>query len=289
MRPTIIDADPPEGEPEPMKTIHVYMIPGPEKQEPGSPGRSRLPGWRAIGQRAVQLLALLLLAIFCTAESSPAYAIRTITVPAILLPVQTIVASAAIVPTGVRTIPATRARGWLTIYNGSILQETLPAGFIVTSTHGIEIATDQAVTIPPANLPEPGVAHVPAHAVQPGAAGNIAALSIDQADGTSLVIKNLAAFSGGRDASTVKYVTSQDTDNALAQARQQVEEQQLAGTHPGVLVGCKETARVKVASVRVEWACQYAAYHAPKGAQVISARVQGTSVVLQVREVILPQ
>jgi hypothetical protein len=283
-----IDANPPEGKTEPMKTIHVWMVPESER-EPEEQGRSWLPDWRAIGQRCVQFLALLLLAVVCTAESSPASRIRTLTVPAILLPVQTIAARAAIIPTGVKTIPARQARGILTVYNGSILRESLPAGFIVTASTGVEIATDQAVVVPPANLPEPGVAHVPAHAIQPGAQGNIAAYSISQNDGSSLVIKNLTAFTGGKDASTVQYVTSQDKDNALAQARQQVEEQQLAGTHPGVLVGCKETATVETSSVIVSWACQYATWAAPVGAQVLSASVQGRVIVLRVREVVLPQ
>lgn len=284
-----IDADPQEGETEPMKTIHVWMMPEPEpEEEPGEQGRFRLPGWRAIGQRCVQLLALLLLAAFCTAYSSPAYRVRTISVPAILLPVQIVQASAAIVPTGRKTIPATRARGMLTVYNGSILQETLPAGFIVTSANGIEIETDQAVTIPPAGLPTPGIATVEAHAVQPGAAGNIAAYSISANDGSSLVIKNLGAFTGGRDARTVKYATTEDNNNALAAARKQVESEQLSARHQGVPVKCTETARVLSASVRVAWACQYATYRAPAG-QVLSARVQGSVVVLRVREVVLPQ
>ncbi len=288
MRQTVIDADPPEETRK--RTIHVWMVSEPEpEEEPEEQGRSRLPRWPDIGQRCVQLLALLLLAIVCTAESSPAFRVRTLTVPAILLPVQTIAARAAIIPTGVKTIPARQARGILTVYNGSILQQELPAGFIVTSPSGIEIATDQAVVVPPANLPEPGVATVPAHAVQPGAAGNIAASSISANDGSSLVIKNLTAFTGGRDARTEKYVTSQDTDHALAAARNQVEQEQLAATHPGVLVGCTETARVETSSVIVSGACQYATWKTPKGAQVLSASVQGRVIVLKVREVVVPQ
>jgi len=281
----IVDADPPE-----MKTIHVYMVPEPEpEEEPEEQGRFSWPGWPRIGQRCVQLVAMALLAIFCTAYSSPAYRIRTISVPARFLPGETIAANAAIVPTGVKTIPARQARGILTVYNGSILQETLPAGFIVTSQSGIEIATDQAVVVPAANLPEPGVATVQAHAVVAGSQGNIAASSISTNVGSSLVIKNLTAFSGGRDARTEKYITAEDKNNALAAARQKVEQEQLAATHPGVLVGCTETARVETSSVRVAWACQYATWAAPQGAQVLSARVQGTRVVLQVREVVVPQ
>ncbi len=288
MRQTI-DANPQENLTEKMKTIHVWMVPEPElEEEPEKQGRFQLPGWRDIGQRAIQLLALLLLAVICTAESSPAYAIRTIRVQAILLPIQTVQANAAIIPTGERTIPATRARGWLTITNGSSIIETLPAGFTVESASGAQIAIDQAVTVPASNGETFGRATVAAHAVQPGAAGNIAARDVDVTEGTSLYLKNPTAFSGGRDARTERYATGADTDNALAAARSKAK-QEIAATHHGVLVKCTETAHLETTRATVSWACQYATYNAPAGVQVLSAQVQGTSVVLRVREVVLPQ
>jgi hypothetical protein len=288
MRQTI-DANPREPLDAKMRTIHVWMVPEPEEEEePEKQERFRLPGWRDIGQCAIQLLALLLLAVICTAESSPAYAIRTIHVRAILLPVQIVQANVAIIPTGERTIPATRARGWLTITNGSSIIETLPAGFTVASASGAQISIDQAVTVPASNGETFGRAIAAAHAVQPGAAGNIAALSVDVTEGTSLYLKNLTAFSGGRDARTERYATRADTDNALAAARSKAK-QEIAATHHGVLVKCTETVQLETTRATVSWACQYATYNVPAGVQVLSASVQGPSVVLRVREVVLPQ
>ncbi len=68
---------------------------------------------------------------------------------------------------------------------------------------------------------------------------------LDQADGSSLVITNLVAFSGGRRARTEKYATAADRDNALAAARSQVEREQLGAKHTGVLVGCTESTQME--------------------------------------------
>jgi hypothetical protein len=78
-------------------------------------------------------------------------------------------------------------------------------------------------------------------------------------------------------------------DTALAAARSKVEQEQLAAKHPGVLVGCTETARIEATRATVSWACQYATYNAPAGVQVLSAHVQGSTVVLRVREGVFPQ
>lgn len=267
-----------------MRTIHVWMVPEPEQPEP----EERWPKWA--GDLCMQVVALAMLAGFVFFPGEPIYKIVNITVPAILLPVQTIPASAEIIATGVRTIPAREAHGTLTIYNGSALVESLPAGFIVSTSRGVEIATDQAVTIPAANAPTFGMAQVAAHAVQTGAAGNIEAGAIHQQDGSSLVIKNLAAFTGGQDASTVRYTTSQDKNNAIAEARSQVENKQLTDSHPGeLLAGCAEATKVEADSAAVTWSCQYATFAAPAGAQVLSARMSGKSVVLRVKEMVLPQ
>ena len=280
-----IDAEPEQQEPEtePMETIHVYMV----RENPEQPKKPSQRLKRTINL-CMQVLALAMLAGFCVQPHNPVYAVKTIVVPATFSPI-VFRAQEEIKPTGVKTIPATRARGALTIYNGSILSESLPAGFIVTAQSGVEIATDQAVTIPPAALPEPGVATVPAHAVVLGAAGNIAADTLDQAVGSSLVVKNLAAFRGGNNASTKHFVTDADRARAIAAARGQVESQVSAEQHPGVLAGCSEAVQQHTESATVTWSCQYATWKTPAGAQVLSAQVQGKSVVLQVREVVLPQ
>lgn len=209
-----------------IETIHVYMLrednQQPEPEPPRWPGLQRSAfKWDTIQQWIIGSIAMFMLVGFTFAPAGPAFVIKTLRIPLIPLPIQTFTASANIVPTGVQQYPAVQAIGNLTVYNGSILQESLPAGFIVTSASGVEIATDAPVTIPAANPPAFGVTTTRAHAVVAGAAGNIAAGAIHQADGSSLVIKNLAAFTGGADAYTVKYATTQDVNNATTAARAQ--------------------------------------------------------------------
>ena len=56
--------------------------------------------------------------------------------------------SITVTPTGIKTYPAPTAHGVLTITNGSILQEELPQGMIVTAKDRVEIITDTAVFVP---------------------------------------------------------------------------------------------------------------------------------------------
>lgn len=267
-----------------IETVHVYMLHEPleEDEEPPPKRAWRWGTWEP--SRIVSFLAQLA-AVFLLSGlniAPPAQVITTnIAVPATLLPVQHIQASAIIIATGSRVIPATAARGTLTIYNGAALVEQLPAGFVVTSAQGVEIATDQAVTIPAANAPTFGVAQVAAHAVVAGAAGNVAAATIHQQDGSSLVIKNLAAFSGGQDGHTETFVTDDDHARALMSARKQVAAQQPIGL---LAKPCSETDTRAAASITVQLGCQLVTYNAPTGVKIVSVvGVEGQSVVLRVQ------
>ncbi|MGH2478461.1 MAG: baseplate J/gp47 family protein [Ktedonobacteraceae bacterium] len=258
-----------------MEIIHVYMLrePLPDEQQSGN-------RWATILHWIMGCLAVLLLSGFCLIPDSPVLVTRTISVPVIPLPLVQLTARVSIVPTGVSTIPALQARGTLTIYNGSILQEALPAGFIVTTHNGIEIATDQAVIVPVNNPPTDGVATVAAHAVTAGAAGNIAPGRINQADGTSLVVKNLTAFTGGQDASSELFITSGDVQHALTTARAHLATQQLIGLLPKP---CTEQSQQNGSTLTLFWRCQYITYHVPPGVIPIGVRVQGHRVSLTYR------
>lgn len=272
----------PEPEDEEMETVYVYMTtepPEPEEEQQSPQPESPIQ-WAQVQQWLVGCLAVLMLAGLCLLPERPVYVTRTISVPAIPLPLVQLTTSVTIVPTGVSTIPAHQAQGTLTIYNGSILQEALPAGFIVTTHSGVEIATDQAVVVPAANLPAAGVATVAAHAVQAGAAGNIAAGSLNQADGTSLVVKNLTAFTGGQDASSELFITSGDVQHALTAARARLSMQQPIGLLP---TPCTEHSQQNGITLTLVWRCQYVTYKAPAGLQVLSVRVQGNQVILTYR------
>lgn len=238
----------------------------------------------------MQVLALGMLSGFCLVPGTPIYTLQTLTLPARLLPVQVYQATVKIEATGTKTLPATPARGMLTIYNGSFLTEQLPAGFIVTTRAGVEIATDSPVAIPPENPPLNGIATVAAHAVQPGSAGNIPAVAVNAVVGSSLYLKNLAAFAGGQDARTLHYVTSADRAAALAMARVQVSREQARAKRPGLLQeSCAETDRQAAAAITVQLACQYVRYSTPRGVQVLAVRLYGRTVVLQVRTLVLPR
>lgn len=260
---------------EEMETVYVYVY----DEDPEQPSPVQQP-WDRVAAFAVQLLAVVLLAMLCLAPSLPVYSIKVLRVPARFLPLHVYQVQRLIVPTGTLVHPATDAHGVLTVYNGSILTERLPAGFLVTSQSGVEVETDQAVMIPAANPPTEGMATVAAHAVIAGSAGNLAVGSITQADGTSLVIKNLSAFTGGQDASTERVVTSDDVAKARDQARNQ-----LAALIPiGLLAGpCAEATRQNTTVLSVTWSCRYVAYTVPAGVQVVSVRLDGRYVMVQIK------
>ncbi len=270
----------PEDEDQEMETVYVYMTTEPPEPEE-HPKQPEPPiQWAQVQQWLLGCLAVLMLSGFCLLPDSPVYITRTISVPAIPLPLVQLTTSVTIIPTGVTTIPARQAHGTLTIYNGSILQEALPAGFIVTTHSGVEIATNQAVMIPAANPPTEGTATVLAYAVIAGAAGNIAPGSLNQADGTSLVVKNLTAFTGGQDASSEHVITSGDVQHALTAARARLSMQQSIGLLP---TPCAEQSQQNATTLTLLWRCQYITYHAPPGVMPIGVRVQGDQIILTYR------
>ena len=256
---------------EDMQTLHVYLYE--EKPPFWTKGR--------IADGAKGIVALLLIAGLCFISANPFYQVQTIRVPAHFT-IQQFKVTRALVPTGKQEYPATRATGMLTIYNGSILTQQLPAHFFLTTTSGREVATSQAVVIPAANLPALGIATVPAYAVLAGSQGNIPPYAIQATYGASLALKNLSAFTGGQDASTKVVVTDTDKTTALEAARAQLALKQPNGLESSP---CTETDSQQALNVTVTWVCQYVTYHVPKGAQVLSVHLSGNSVLLTVRMV----
>lgn len=276
-----------------IETIHVYMVreddqPELENNKPPSWPRFHWPNiaptWAKVQQIIMASIAVLMLAGFAIAPmGEPLFTIKTLRIPLIALPLQIFMTSVNITPTGIQQIPAASARGALTVYNGSTLQESLPVKFIVTSASGVEIETDQAVTIPAADPPSFGVASVPAHAVQPGAAGNIEAYSVDQADGSTITIKNTSAFTGGADASTKIYATAADVNNATTAARQKVEGRSVKGL---MIQPCSEKITPSAGSVRVERTCQTYTYTLPKHLRIISLKIKSDIVFVEYKSFI---
>ncbi len=221
---------------EPVETLHIYVV----REEAMPP---LLPIFLSV-------VALSLLVALCALSPYQQPVTRAvIRVPAVLLPLRTFTAQTPVIPTGIKTYPATTAHGVLTITNGSVISQTLPAGFIFITNSGVSVVTDTAVFVPTGNANGYGYAMVSAHAAVSGTSGNIPSLAIDTVEGSSVYVRNLAAFTGGSNAYSVKVVTAQDRQTALASARQH-----LAVLSAGLHYPCAETIN---GAISVTWLCQF--------------------------------
>ncbi len=249
-----------EVEDEPVETVHVYIV------REAAPKPSLLPIFLSV----LALLALVAVSVFSPPQQPVTQAV--IRVPAVLSSLRTFTAEAPVIPTGVHTYPATTAHGTLTITNGSVISQTLPADFIFMSSSGVSAVTDTTVFVPAGSAN--GYATVAAHALASGKAGNIPALAVDTVEGSSVYVRNLAAFQGGSDAYSVKFVSAYDRQTALVKARQH-----LAVLSAGLHYPCLE--RISGA-VQVTWLCQFLIYHIPSYMHVTGVRIQGKNLLLAV-------
>ena len=202
----------------------------------------------------------------------PSYEHARMLVAARALPPQTFTASVQVVPTGIKTYPATTAHGVLTITNGSIIAQVIPIGFTISN-----VATDATVYVPPSSANGYGYATVQAHALTPGVQGNIAALAINAVEGSSLYIRNLAAFRGGADSYSVKCVTAQDKHTALLRA-QGILLSKTSGLH----YPCNEHHFGNFTNMVVTLRCQFVTFTVPSYMHVASVQLIGNRVVLPV-------
>src|SRR5260370_1156201 len=98
---------------EPMETLHIYF----EREQPPRP--SLLPIFLSV-------VALLLIVATCVLSSSQQPVTRAvIRVSAVLLTAKTFTAVMPVIPTGIKTYPATRAYGVLNLRNGSIIGQNV--------------------------------------------------------------------------------------------------------------------------------------------------------------------
>lgn len=271
-----------------IEEIHVYMW----KKEPHQPFWHpwNMPKLDTILNTFMFVVSLVLLSGFVLLPGTLISHVQTITVPAHFSPV-TYSAQAAIQATGTKAYPASKAYGYLTMYNASFLSQSLPSGFMVSSQSGIQVITDTSVFIPANNPPEDGVATVQAQAFIPGKQGNIQAGAIHVVYNASLYIRNLESFTGGHDAYTERYATNQDKQKAREMARRYIQAKQVAEKQPGLLAKpCSEMDNVFSSTVSVRIQCIYATYtyKLPANASLESARLQGDVVLLIIRTVVQP-
>ena len=163
------------------------------------------------------LLGSIYLAITCPhtliilyTKAIPASITATLDVPTRTLAPVTITRSATAPTTGKGHQDARAATGFVIFYNGLSIVQNVPSGTVFTGRDGERIRTDQTVSIPPNAPPEDGYVTVTAHALTPGVKGNIAADDVALALSSSLTVKNLSAFTGGRDTRTFRAVAAKD-------------------------------------------------------------------------------
>ena len=263
----------------PIETIHLYVVREDEQRKRSS---SWLPLFFAIfclaGMAAVTIYS----------ASHPSYEHETIRVPAIFLPMQTFTKMQKIIPTGVKTIPATDAHGELTLTNGSVIEATLPQGMIFTGKDGTEIVTDTPVFIPAGSAAGYGFAIVSAHALIRGKNGNIPSFDIDRVEGSSIYIRNLTSFHGGKDSYSVPLQVPRDRQTAFDAARAIVITQE-AKTKTFLAYPCNETTKVKNSILGLSWACQFVKYTVPSYMRVTHLRLVGKSFFVDVMFVQRPR
>lgn len=252
-------------EDEPVETIHLYVV------REGDKRPSLIPV-------IISVLALsILIAIGVSIPYKQPEQRASLRVPAVPSFMRTFSAQIAINPTGIKTYPATFAHGTLTITNGSVISQELPLGVVFTSNSGVSVKTDQKVFVPAGDANGYGMSTVSAHLLTSGI--NLSTLSINQVIGTSLFIRNLEPFIGGRPAYTVRFATSQDKADALKRARNL-----LIAMVVGLHYPCQET----ITNV-MTWRCQFVTYSVPSYMRVLSVAIEGKYLLIDVVFVARPR
>ncbi len=256
---------------DPVETIHVYMVPE-EEERP----------YTVLPLVCALLCLLGIAAVTMYSAEHPYYQHERLRVPATFLPFKVFKAEVPIIPTGVKTYPATYATGMLTLTNGSVLSETLPQGVIFNTGNGVEVQTTASVFIPAGTADGYGVATVEAKAVTNGKQGNIPAFAVNAVYGTALYIRNLSPFTGGQDAYSVTIQLPKDRQTAINLARTFIASQkaQILAT---LVNPCSENQFLRTsAEITVMWECQFAVYHTPSYMRVLGAELVGKDFLVDV-------
>lgn len=124
-----------------------------------------------------------------------------------------------------------KAKGEVTVYNGTPKEKAFTAGTVITSSAGIEFTLDNDVTVASqsgtAADPVPGKAVVKVTAVEIGTEGNLASgteFTVANYAKSDFVAKNESSFSGGT-SREVQVVTEEDYENLLTSLTEELEVQ----------------------------------------------------------------
>jgi hypothetical protein len=207
------------------------QVPEPENSHPDQstrPGRARhwlgIAGLVAGISSATALVVLVVLPLFQpTATVTIIPAVRTlqttttVQVPGRALPVVTLTQMRSVPTTGIGHQQTQAASGMVTLYNAAPYAQRIPAGTLLTGTDGVQIVTEQEVTIPAGDLATNGQVRVLAQALEPGPQGNIKAGDLYGPCCRANVFVTNAAFRGGQDARTFPQVTHRDLVSVTAE------------------------------------------------------------------------
>lgn len=130
--------------------------------------------------------------------------------------------------TGHTQVAAATSHGTLVFINGAATSFTVGAGQTFTAANGTVVATDTSVNVPGGNGVTNGTAGVAAHAVNPGAAGNIGSLAISGtccSSSNAVFVRNDNAFTGGQDAKNYNFVREGDVNAFVNSAARQLTNQ----------------------------------------------------------------
>lgn len=132
-------------------------------------------------------------------------------IPSRLISFTTPTKSETINTTGIGYTPAIQANGAITFYNVAPYNQTIYAGTVITARDGIQIVTDQTITIVAGNGEANGNAQALAHTIQAGTNANIPPLAINTLCCLSGVLaKNQSPFIGGENPKPYPMLSSAD-------------------------------------------------------------------------------
>lgn len=179
----------------------------------------------------IALLSLVLVAYLALVPATATVYALASGVPALAhvyaLPAISMTRSQIVPTTGRAHVPASQARGQVTFYNSLTQPQVIDAGTLLIGSDGQEVVTDETAYVSAGDYASNGQATVWAHALNPGAEGNVKAGDISGPCCRAFIQAVNGAFSGGHDAKDIQTVTQADIDTTsaglLAQAQQSMQ------------------------------------------------------------------
>jgi hypothetical protein len=246
---------------EKLETIHLYVVREQEKKP-----------FVVLPLLGALLCLAAIVGVTIYSAFHPYFEHETLRVSAVFLPLKTFRAQAPIIPTGIKTFPATCAHGVLTITNGTVISQTIPAGFTI-----VGVVTDTTVFVPAGSASGYGFTSVTAHALTCGKSGNYRAYELNYTLGAGVYIRNLSPFTGGSDSYSVKVVTPQDKQRALDQARTVLAH----SVHMKANLAYPCTEKV-TGNLVVSWQCQFITFHVHSFMHITGIRLVGKNLFVDV-------